>query len=253
MNKVLSIVFIFCFFANAWGQSSFNGSHTSVLEILQQKKFHIGDISIGQYMKDISKEFSSSKFEWLVETTKDSSLFLVSIRKDNISYAYWEINVHSGLVQYVNNNRTLCQSYELDYDVLLGVYAQQIGTYVDNEIIEASISANQQSSMIVFTKRNVNDVEKDPNEFMMGRELVERPKIPKRLQKSGKVVVKIKVSKMGNVIHAEFVPKGSTTLEGKLITYSIKNAFDAKYSPSEIDGVQVGQIVFDFNGESKEN
>lgn len=235
---------------NSFSQSTFNGVEEKALRILQAESFHIGDITVGEYMKDLSQNHPDHSFSWIVETTKDSSYYLLSIRRDEKGFAYWEVNIRTGLIQYVNNSKKLCEKYALNYDDLLGVYTNQIINYVDEDIIDASVSINPASSGIVFVKRDKGP-EKDPNEFMMGRELMERPNIPERMKKGGKVVVKIKLNEIGEVIHAEFVPKGSTTLEGKLITFAIKHAFDAKYDQTEIEGTQIGQIVFDFKKENE--
>lgn len=242
----------FCYIIGQ-SQSSFNGVEEQALKLLCSHRFHIGSLTVGEYMKDINEKYTENQFDWVVETTKDSSTYLLSIRKDAVNYAYWQVNMTSGIIDYVNNNKKLCEKYELNYDALLIVYANQIGSYINDDVIKASISTNPSNNMITFSSRNSDQPLKNPNEFMMGRQLLQRPSTPARIKKKGKIVVKIKINNEGDVVHAEFVPKGSTSLEGKLITFAIKHAFDAKYSTSDIEGLQIGQIVFEFKGALNKN
>lgn len=66
-------------------------------------------------------------------------------------------------------------------------------------------------------------------------------------QKQGKIVVKIRVDRAGNVIGVEAPEKGSTLTDGALVNQAKQAAMKAKFSPKEdAPEVQVGTITYVF-------
>lgn len=80
---------------------------------------------------------------------------------------------------------------------------------------------------------------------LAGRSFSKRPVVKDNSQKTGKVVVNIKVDKFGNVIHAQATRQGSTTEDAYLFKLAEKSAYESKLTPSE-DLEQFGTITFNF-------
>jgi len=79
-----------------------------------------------------------------------------------------------------------------------------------------------------------------------GRTLVVAPKINDSSQKTGRVVIKIKVDKSGNVIGAE-LGKGSTTTDAYLVSKAKEASLKAKFnSEPGAPIVQTGTITYTF-------
>lgn len=83
---------------------------------------------------------------------------------------------------------------------------------------------------------------------MGGRKLSSFPSISDNSQATGKVVVKIKVDRKGNVLAAQFQQKNSTTMNTELRQKSEKAAMQAKFSPNpDAPEEQWGTIIIDFS------
>lgn len=80
-----------------------------------------------------------------------------------------------------------------------------------------------------------------------GRKLVKQPSLDNASQKSGRVVVRIKVDQNGNVLFAEYTSKNSNTTDSYLINLAIKAAKTAKFnaSPQSMEE-QWGTMTFNF-------
>lgn len=83
---------------------------------------------------------------------------------------------------------------------------------------------------------------------LKGRKWRQKPLVFDNSQKTGKVVVAIKVDKGGNVVYAKYQQKGSTTTDSQLIRLSEEAALKAKFSadPSAEDE-QFGTISFNYS------
>lgn len=83
---------------------------------------------------------------------------------------------------------------------------------------------------------------------LKGRTWRQRPLVFDNSQKTGKVVVAIKVDKNGNVIYAKYQQKGSTTTDMQLIQLAEQGAMKAKFSDDPgADEEQFGTITFKFS------
>jgi outer membrane biosynthesis protein TonB len=84
--------------------------------------------------------------------------------------------------------------------------------------------------------------------FSLGsRTMVSRPQVINEQQKSGTVVVTIKVDRSGNVIDANFRQQGSTTNDAYLVQLSINSAKKARFSPdSNAADEQFGTMTFNY-------
>jgi hypothetical protein len=81
---------------------------------------------------------------------------------------------------------------------------------------------------------------------LSGRSMTKRPTIEDKSQKTGKVVVKIKVDKNGNVVSATATHMGSTTEDSYLYNLAEKAAFQTKFNASADMIEQFGTMTFTF-------
>ncbi|MDB5228535.1 MAG: hypothetical protein JWN78_2728 [Bacteroidota bacterium] len=82
---------------------------------------------------------------------------------------------------------------------------------------------------------------------LKGRTWRQRPTVFDNSQKTGNVVVAIKVDKNGNVIYAKYQQKGSTTTDIQLIQLAEQSAMRAKFTAdANADEEQFGTITFKF-------
>ncbi|MCP4120573.1 MAG: hypothetical protein GY751_02335 [Bacteroidetes bacterium] len=80
-----------------------------------------------------------------------------------------------------------------------------------------------------------------------GRVMVKKPSITDSSQKTGKVAVKVRVDRNGNVIFAKYTTKGSNTTDSYLIRLAEQAAKKAKFnSDFNAASEQVGTIYFTF-------
>ena len=70
------------------------------------------------------------------------------------------------------------------------------------------------------------------------------PKPAKTYNVAGKIMVRVRVDKSGNVVHAEYMPKGSTTTDPALLQLALEAARRAKFVES--DHEDEGTIVYNF-------
>ena len=83
---------------------------------------------------------------------------------------------------------------------------------------------------------------------LKGRTWRQKPLVFDNTQKTGKVVVGIKVDKFGNVVYAKYQQKGSTTTDPYLIQLAEQGAMKAKFSAdTNADEEQFGTITFKFS------
>jgi outer membrane biosynthesis protein TonB len=83
---------------------------------------------------------------------------------------------------------------------------------------------------------------------LRGRTWRQRPLVFDNSQKTGKVVVAIRVDKAGNVIYAKYQQKGSTTTDAQLIRLAEQGALKAKFNADPTaDEEQFGSITFKFS------
>ena len=83
---------------------------------------------------------------------------------------------------------------------------------------------------------------------LKGRTWRQKPLVFDNSQKTGKVVVGIKVDKYGNVVYAKYQQKGSTTTDAQLIRLAEDGAMKAKFSADAgADEEQFGTITFKFS------
>jgi len=81
-----------------------------------------------------------------------------------------------------------------------------------------------------------------------GRKMSSFPSISDNSQSTGKIVVKIKVDRKGNVLAAQFQQKGSTIMNADLRQKSEKAAMQAKFSPNaDAPEEQWGTIIIDYS------
>lgn len=82
---------------------------------------------------------------------------------------------------------------------------------------------------------------------LSGRRMVKKPDIKDSSQKTGKVAVRVRVDRNGNVIHAQYTTKGSTTTDSYLIRLAEQAARQAKFnSDVNASAEQIGTITFTF-------
>ncbi len=82
---------------------------------------------------------------------------------------------------------------------------------------------------------------------LAGRKMIKSPDISDASQKVGKVAVKIRVDRNGNVISAQYTAKGSTTTDAYLIRKAEQAALKAKFNSNfNAKEVQFGTITFTF-------
>lgn len=81
---------------------------------------------------------------------------------------------------------------------------------------------------------------------LSGRSLRQKPTVSDNSQKTGKVVVKIKVDKNGNVSSATATRSGSTTEDSYLFSIAEKAAYQTKFSVSPDMLEQFGTMTFTF-------
>ncbi len=83
---------------------------------------------------------------------------------------------------------------------------------------------------------------------LKGRTWRQKPLVFDNTQKTGKVVVGIKVDKNGNVVYAKYQQKGSNTTDQYLINLAEQSAMKSKFSPDAgADEEQFGTITFKFS------
>jgi colicin import membrane protein len=83
---------------------------------------------------------------------------------------------------------------------------------------------------------------------LKGRTWRQKPLVFDNSQKTGKVVVGIKVDKGGNVVYAKYQQKGSTTTDALLIQLAEQGALKAKFSADlGAEDEQFGTITFIFS------
>lgn len=83
---------------------------------------------------------------------------------------------------------------------------------------------------------------------LKGRTWRQKPLVFDNSQKTGKVVVGIKVDKNGNVVYAKYQQKGSNTTDPYLIQLAEQGAMKAKFSADvSADEEQFGTITFKFS------
>lgn len=82
---------------------------------------------------------------------------------------------------------------------------------------------------------------------LSGRKIMRLPEVKDASQKVGTIVVQIKVDKLGNVVSANYILKGSTSNDSYLISISEKAAREAKFDskPSAADE-QWGSMTFTY-------
>jgi TonB family protein len=81
---------------------------------------------------------------------------------------------------------------------------------------------------------------------MTGRRITKYPNVNDNSQKTGRVVVNIKVDKNGNVIYAEATRRGSTTDDSYLFNLAVKAAYETKLNSSPDMIEQFGTMTFTF-------
>ncbi len=82
---------------------------------------------------------------------------------------------------------------------------------------------------------------------LSGRSLEKPPEVKDKSQKTGKVVLEIKVDRDGNVLYAEYSLKGSTTQDRYLINLAKKAARKAKFNTApNAPEEQWGKMTFTF-------
>lgn len=81
---------------------------------------------------------------------------------------------------------------------------------------------------------------------MAGRKITKYPTITDNSQKTGRVVVNIKVDKNGNVIYAEATRIGSTTDDSYLFSLAVKAAYQTKLNAISDNEDQFGKMTFTF-------
>ncbi len=81
---------------------------------------------------------------------------------------------------------------------------------------------------------------------MTGRKITKYPIVTDNSQKTGRVVVNIKVDKNGNVIYAEATRSGSTTDDSYLFSLAVKAAYQTKLNTISDNEEQFGKMTFTF-------
>jgi len=77
------------------------------------------------------------------------------------------------------------------------------------------------------------------------RGVLDKPEFVENSQKSGIVVVRVCVNKVGDVINARFIQRGSTTTDRELVEIAESSAYKYKFTPSQFEE-QCGTITINF-------
>jgi len=80
---------------------------------------------------------------------------------------------------------------------------------------------------------------------LAGRAVLSRGKISASPQKQGKVVIEVCVDGNGNVVSAQYTPRGSTTSDSELRDKAVSSAQEYKFAPSA-NAKECGRITFSF-------
>jgi len=82
---------------------------------------------------------------------------------------------------------------------------------------------------------------------LANRNIISKPQLTNRQSALGKVVIRVKVDRNGQVLDATYVSQGSTTNDGYLINLSKDAAMKVKFSPSATSTEeQFGTITFNY-------
>lgn len=81
---------------------------------------------------------------------------------------------------------------------------------------------------------------------LIGRKLNGIPDIKDQSNKTGKIIIRVKVDASGKVIESTFVALGSTITDSDLISKCTQVAKKAKFTPNEDKDVDYGNLVFNF-------
>lgn len=81
---------------------------------------------------------------------------------------------------------------------------------------------------------------------LSGRHITKYPTVNDNSQKTGRVVVNIKVDKNGNVIYAEATRQNSTTDDAYLFSLAVKAAYETKLNANPDMIEQFGTMTFNF-------
>lgn len=81
---------------------------------------------------------------------------------------------------------------------------------------------------------------------LLGRKMNSIPTIVDNSNKTGKVIISVKVGADGSVINSSYVAKGSTITDSDLISKCEKTAKKAKFTASEDKDTDYGTLVFSF-------
>ena len=81
---------------------------------------------------------------------------------------------------------------------------------------------------------------------LIGRKLNGIPDIVDQSNKTGKIIIRVKVDASGKVIESTFVTLGSTITDSDLISKCTQAAKKAKFTPNEDKDVDYGNLVFNF-------
>jgi hypothetical protein len=77
-----------------------------------------------------------------------------------------------------------------------------------------------------------------------GRNIIKRPSFEDDFNENAKVAVDIKVDEAGNVVEAEYQPRGSTTSDANLKAIAIRKAKQVKFNPGSDEST--GTLQFNF-------
>ena len=81
---------------------------------------------------------------------------------------------------------------------------------------------------------------------LIGRKLTAIPELKDNSNKTGKIIIKVKVDKNGNVISADYTAEGSTISDNDLVQKCESTARKAQFSSSEEKDIDFGTLVFKF-------
>jgi outer membrane biosynthesis protein TonB len=81
---------------------------------------------------------------------------------------------------------------------------------------------------------------------LSGRKMKNIPTIEDNSNKTGKIIIKVKVDNNGNVISADFTASGSTISDNELVDKCEAAARKAHFTPNEERDVDYGTLVFTF-------
>jgi outer membrane biosynthesis protein TonB len=79
---------------------------------------------------------------------------------------------------------------------------------------------------------------------LTGRNIIRRPTFEDDFNENAKVAVDIKIDEAGNVIEAEYQPRGSSTSDGNLKAIAIRKAKQVKFNPGSDEST--GTLQFNF-------